>query len=75
MVSTVLSDPVSRWTIQARLHATDDQWEELQPHLKPFEAPAGLVLYDWPAVVGALRRLAHPKKPSSIAACCQRATV
>jgi hypothetical protein len=61
MASTSLSDPVSRWTIQARLHATDEQWNELQRYLIPFEAPAGLVLYDWPAVVKTVGRIARAK--------------
>jgi hypothetical protein len=68
MANSVLSDPVSRWTIQARLHATDEQWEQLQPHLRSFVAPAGLILYDWPTVVAALRQLTHAKKPIEMAA-------
>jgi hypothetical protein len=64
MASIALSDPVSRWTIQARLHASDKQWRELRAHLTPFEGPGGLVLYDWPSVVAAVRR--HAKRPHHV---------
>jgi hypothetical protein len=57
-----LSDPVNRWTIQARLNASDEQWAALEPHLEQFVGPNGLTLYDWPRVIGAVRRLVAPKR-------------
>jgi hypothetical protein len=65
MAGTALKDPVSRWTIQARLHATDLQWDELESHLERFEVPGGLIVFDWPAVVATVRRLAQRSRRRS----------
>jgi hypothetical protein len=62
MPRPTLSDPVNRWTIQARLNASDEQWAALEPHLEHFEGPHGLTLYDWPRVIAAVRRLVAPKR-------------
>lgn len=67
-MATTLSEPVSRWTIQARLNATDPQWRELQSHLTAFVGPGGLIVYDWPSVVVALRRVTRKPKRQERAA-------
>jgi hypothetical protein len=58
-----LRDPVSRWTAQVRLEASDAQWDELEPYLSRFEGPSGLVLFDWPTIVETVRRLSQVKRP------------
>lgn len=61
-----LSDPVARSTIQARLNATDEQWNKLEPYLTRFEGPGELEFFDWPSVIATLRQLALVKKGDSM---------
>jgi hypothetical protein len=72
MARITLRDPVSKWTAQVRLEASEAQWQELEPHLTRFEAPGGLVVFDWPAVIDTVRRLAQVKRPRAISSSRRR---
>jgi hypothetical protein len=64
MPSADLRDPVSRYTAQVRLEASDEQWSEIEPHLIRFETPSGLTLFDWPNVVDVVGRIAKIRRPA-----------
>jgi hypothetical protein len=60
MPRPTLTEPIDRWTVQARLNLNDAQWGALASHLTCFEGPGGFQVYDWQQVVSALRRVTKP---------------
>jgi len=63
MPNVELHEPVSRYIAQLRLEASDKQWSAIEPHLTRFEAPGGLILFEWADVLAAVRRLSQSHRP------------